>query len=264
MRSTLSAVAAGLVVAGASVASAQTIIFEDDFDSYTTTAEMGAVWTLGDGTLDTSLGNPGNSLFHPGTSPSFNAGNTNTVSFTAASPTATDALIYQADIFDDGTSNNERISAGLRAAAGENVLEMGHYNQILNAHYAYRTAIFAGGETAAEAWLAFENIVDDDGNAISNAPIEGWHRYTATITPTTVTFELDLNSDGFVNASAVIDATTTAAGFDIIRLGGPSNLSSAGGGANFDNVSLTLGVIPEPTSLALLGMGGLGLLRRRR
>jgi PEP-CTERM motif len=49
---------------------------------------------------------------------------------------------------------------------------------------------------------------------------------------------------------------------DSIRLGGPSSLSSGGGGGNFDNVSLE--VIPEPATLGLMGLGGLAMLGRKR
>jgi hypothetical protein len=88
----------------------------------------------------------------------------------------------------------------------------------------------------------------------------GWHTYTATVTPTTVTFTIDLFRDGLRNTSVTpdevsgirpgapgLDAEVTwevsagAVGFNSLRLGGPSGLSSAGSGAmGFDNLLLQL------------------------
>ena len=235
-------------------------IVDEDFESYADTAALGGVWSLGDGTLDTGLGNPGNSLSHPGTGGSFTGGNTNSLSFPAVYPGAGETLIFKADIYDDGGSNNERNTAGLRTAAGANIIEMGHYND--PSHYAIRTVLFGGGSSGS--WLAFPNIVDDGGTPIApETPVQGWHTYTASITDSDVTFTLDLNGDGNINSTLNVPIFQNGANeFNIIRLGGPSDLSSTNGGANFDNVSLEL--IPEPGTAVLAGLGALGLAARRR
>ena len=254
MKITLSV--AGVCLA-ASSAHAVSIV-DEDFESYSSTAELGQVWNLGDGTLDTSLGNPGNSMRHPG-----NGGNnTNSLSFTTVYPAEGEVLTFKADIFDDGGSNNERNTAGLRDAAGANIIEMGHYNN--PSHYAIRTVLFGSGSD--QGFVAFPNIVDDAGAPVPAAtPVAGWHRYIAEVTDTAVTFSLDLNSDGNVNSSFTRNVTQNGAfGFNIVRLGGPSGVSSPAGGVNFDNIAVDLDVIPEPTSLALLGVGGAMVLRRRR
>jgi hypothetical protein len=49
--------------------------------------------------------------------------------------------------------------------------------------------------------------------------------------------------------------------FNQVRVGGPSALSSAGGGAKFDNVLLEL--VPEPSAALLALVGGVAALRRR-
>ncbi|MEM8783715.1 MAG: PEP-CTERM sorting domain-containing protein [Planctomycetota bacterium] len=234
-----------------------TVIVDEDFESYADTAALGGVWALSDGTLDTALGNPGNSLSHPGTSGSFSGGNTNSLSFAEVAPTGTDFLAFSVDIYDDGTSSNKRTTAGLRRASpAGNLLELGMYNA--PSHYAYRVILFGSGDPS---WAAFENLVDDAGEPIENTPVEGWHTFLAEISETSIELTLDLNGDGNINATASVPISPVDLGFDIVRLGGPSDLSSAGGGANFDNVSLTL--VPEPATAALLGLGGLAMLRRR-
>ena len=50
------------------------------------------------------------------------------------------------------------------------------------------------------------------------------------------------------------------AGPSVGAAGGPSDVSSAGGAADFDNYSISQ--VPEPSALALLALGGL-MLRRR-
>lgn len=231
-------------------------IFSEDFESYADTTAMNTVWANGgSATLDLALGNPGQSLSHPGTAGSYTGGNTNSVSFAGITPTAAVPVVYSVDIYDDTASANKRVTAGLRAAAGANIFEMGMYNN--PTHFAVRTVL------PGPSWVAFTNITDDGGSAIENEPVEGWHRYQVILDGTNATFTLDLGSTGIINATTILPATFNVNfPLDSIRLGGPSDFSSAAGGANFDNISLS--TVPEPSTLLLGCMAGLGLVFRRK
>ncbi len=238
----------GLVVALCVCSATHAVtIFEDDFESYADTAAMQAVWgAAGTGTLDPNLGNPSQSGFHPG-------GAQNQVTIPGFIPTPANPVIYSVDIYDDGTSANKRITAGLRNSGVANLIEMGMYNS--PNHYAVR-AVLPG-----PSWVAFSSITDDGGTPIANAPIQGWHSYKAVFDGTNVTFTLDLGGTGIINATEVLAAPYNA-GFpiDTVRMG--IGLSSAGGGGNFDNYLLEQ--VPEPGTIALLGMAAFGLVARRR
>ena len=238
------------VVLHASISSGAVIVNET-FDSYADTAAMQANWgNAGVGTLDTTTGNGGNSAAHAG-------GTVNSWSGSSFSimPSATESIILTADIFDDGTSANERLTVGLRNAANP-LFEMGHYNGTTE-HYHVRVLNMYGGEN----WTPIST-----GLRGSSGQPAGWNRFTATFTASSLTVELDLGADGSIDGTFVSNGAPSANAFVDLRFGGPSNLSSAGGGANFDNIRLETVAVPEPASglLAAFGIvGGLAFRRRR-
>ncbi|MBX2851560.1 MAG: PEP-CTERM sorting domain-containing protein [Phycisphaeraceae bacterium] len=105
----------------------------------------------------------------------------------------------------------------------------------------YRVALMAGGVE-----------IDVDDNSLAGSIIEGGHA-TSTIIFETGATHAQLGQDlgiRLVNLNVVdtTDATTTAADLEV----------------DFDNVRLSTEVVPEPGTLALLGLGGLLIARRRR
>ncbi|MEO1496471.1 MAG: choice-of-anchor Q domain-containing protein [Planctomycetota bacterium] len=205
-------------------AGAESILFQEDFESYTDTAQMQATWgSAGAATLDATLGNPGKSANHLG-------GVQNQVTVDPVIPSAANPVVYTVDIYDDGGSANRRMTAGLRSSDTANIFEMGMYNN--PAHYAVR-AVLPG-----PSWVAFTDLVDDSGTPIANQPVAGWHTFQLVLDGSNATFTLDLNGDGNINSTLVIPVDfNEASPLDTIRLG--TGLSSLGGGANFDNFLLT-------------------------
>jgi len=196
-------------------------------------------------------------------------------------PSETESIFLQSDIY-VGNDGNSRTSAGLRNRTSTgNILEMGTYNAngvdptdgvtvVPSTTYAYRLVLFGGfgGELIQQPnWLYFDfdlalDIDDSDPGTTEPTPDgivspvdigAAWHTYSATITPDTVTFEIDLYRDGLdngatltagsdvagIDASVTYNITTGVQGFDSFRIGAPSGVSSANGVA-FDNVSLSL------------------------
>jgi len=226
-----------------SVASAQ-IIVNENFDSYADTAAMQVNWgATGLGTLDAGFGNLGQSASHLG-------GTVNSWIGSAFSltPSASQNIVLTADIYDDGTSANERITVGLRNGANP-LFEMGHYNSTTE-QYHVRVLSFAGNE----GWVALA-----PGLVTSSGQPAGWNRYEATFSLTGLTVTLDLGADGSIDGTFSSLGVPSANPFTDLRFGGPSGLTSAGGGAWFDNIRLeAVQVVPEPGSLTL-GLVGLGL-----
>ncbi len=213
---------------------------------------MQAAWPAATvSSLQTTGGNPGQFAQHPG-------GAVNAKTFAAVNPTDAQPLKFSIDIFDDGTSANKRMTAGIRAGAS-NIVELGFFNA--PSHFAFRVINFSSVAPSTNPnWVAFDTLGQ---SGINNVPNLGWHRITAMIGDTTSTFTLDRGADGSIEATHTVTTTPTAAGFTELRFGGPSGLASAGGGAGFDNILLEQ-VIPEPASLGLLAMGAVSMLRRRR
>lgn len=249
MRIHISFITIMLTLATCVAAANAEVIVSEDFESYADTAAMKVKWgSAGLGTLDKIKGNPGQSAYHPGGAVNSWIGSTFSIK-----PTAEDTIVLSADIYDDGTSANERLTVGLRNGANP-LFEMGHYNSTAE-HYHVRVLNMYGNEN----WVPIE-----PGLKASSKQPAGWNRYEATFTLTSLTVTLDLGSDGTIDGTFESLGSPSANAFVDLRFGGPSNLSSAGGGAYFDNIGLD--VVPEPATFVLFALGMIGcvaLVRRR-
>ena len=174
-------------------------------------------------------------------------------------PSESQSIVLQGDIFDIGALGNKRMSIGLRSNAPANLVEIGHWNES-SVELAGRAILFASPTpvSAQPNWQFYELPVEldrpDDADEVTTLADlgEAWHTHRVTITPTTVTYEIDLFRDGLdaatgeagFDAEMTFDVEPTASGFDSLRIGAPSGVSSPGnnfyGGVIFDNILLQL------------------------
>ena len=228
------ALAMTLSLSGSSSAA---VVVSEGFEGYADTAAMQANWNnTGLGTLGVGNGNPGNSAEHLGGTVNSWIGS----SF-SLTPSATESLVLSADIFDDGTSTNERMTVGLRNNANP-LFEMGHYNSTTEQYHVRVLNIYGN-----EGWVPIQTGLTAGGL------VAGWNRYQATFTASSLTVTIDLGADGSIDGTFTSLGAPSANPFVDLRFGGPSNLSSGGGGVRFDNISLQTVAVPEPATFSVLG-----------
>lgn len=215
-------------------------------------------------------------------------------------PTATQSVVLQGDLYDTGAAGNKHLSIGMRYVdpgvvsdfnddVNENLFELGLWNGLNPpVQYGYRIILWPGGVNPN--WAPFEadealNTNPETDLLVTPVDIgEAWHRYKATITPDSVTVELDFYRDGLNNATGgtgvdviyEVPVTVSPNGFNDLRFGGPSGVSSPGSStgldgfphnnAVFDNIMLSLVdvAVPEPTTFLLLMTTLPGLVSARR
>lgn len=218
-------------------ASAQVIVNEDFEGGF-------GNWGAGNGTLDTGFGNPGSSVQHPGGTVNEWTGSTFSLSPTNG------AITLTGDIHDGGAAGSNTI--GLRGGPFP-LFEMGHYAGDATAtgggndNFKVRINSFAGNP----------NWVGLTGGAVAiGAGNVGWNRWEAIFTDAGVTINLDIGITGTIDYTYT-SLGATAGNFSNLRIGGPSNISTAGSTVNYDNINLSQ--IPEPSTYAAI-FGGLALL----
>ena len=266
------------------------VVVNETFD-YASQGAMEAVWAGFDGLLVNSIdydydGNAdetGGYAYHGG-------GSVNAMPL--ASPVVaseTEWIKLSVDIFDDDTTldpfaplnpSNKRMSLGLRdTTVPSNLIELGMYNGVTDVHFAYRAILFgsAGDDPNWAGWDLGTEAFDIDGSGVvepdeENIPINrfqgaGWHTYHVTITPDTLIFEFDLDRDGTIDATDTYSTGVESGpvGFNELRFGGPSGITSGGGGVHFDNVVLeiiapTVSLVGDLNSDGFVGIDDLNLV----
>jgi len=228
------------------------VIINDTFD-YADLPALQAAWGSNAGlSLDLTAGNGAPSAAHSGDA-------TVHISTTAFSliPTNAEPIRLTADLWYSGTSN-QRNTVGLRNGANP-LFEVGFYNSG-GVGLSVRILNFSGNENWVTL-LPYTAGELDPQLGVGPASAQ-WIRVEATISGTSTTVTYDLGANGSVDGSFTSTGPASANPFTDLRFGGPSGLSSAGGGFMVDNIRLE--TIPEPATAAFAALGLLGILRRRR
>jgi hypothetical protein len=233
---------------------AQTILLQDNFDAYTDQASFNATWPAGggftSGTLNTAQANSApNSVLNSGT---VTMRNDRALS-APYMPTPGNPLQFQFSFFDsNGTAAAYRqvstIVSGTANLSGQ-LISLGMNNNITGQTlYSARVLGFDGGTGA-------NNFFQLAGTPTRST---GWHTLEALIGTDGTTNSIDFFVDG-VHSSIVATGFTLRA-YDTVRVG--SGLTATQPAA-FDDVLVQVPAVPEPSTLALAGLGLGGLIVRR-
>jgi hypothetical protein len=262
---------------------ADTTIIDDNFESYADDSAMQAAWvpngtlsqppflfdfnTPGQPYTDITPPDPGSvdgkAVLFDGTTGGFLKSSTE---FSIV-PSATQNVVLKGDLAHDMQNGNKRLTIGLRytGEATENLIEIGFYNGFTVGpngeffQFGHRTALMPGNTNWQAATLP------DNKNQLFEIAQKGFHTFQATISTTDITFQIDLFGDGINNgtnepgwdSTDVVAAVTSANGYNDIRFGGPSGITSASPFLGIDNISLKLVDIVGPSENADFDGNGL-------
>jgi hypothetical protein len=226
---TVRALAAGLlpcIVATAFSAPASRILIADDFESYTNTASLRAVWTNGTGELLTNAPGGGQAVLHDGD-------DTNRKGGFSITPDETHTIVLSADFYDFATNIDKRVTLSLRNAAGQS-LDIGIAGSAI---YSVR----AVGYAAHTNWVPFKR---------GQQAIAGWHRMRAELSQSNLFATLDSGVNGKVDRKLNIPLDGPVPKFSQLRFGGLSKRPSRGGPVLVDNIRLEVVTVSPPVGAA--------------
>jgi len=168
---------------------------------------------------------------------------------------------YYADTDLGGTlTESDNIYASGNGYATSDEMHFGHFNTgDLSSGYPTLGLEIHGGPSA---WAIIDGILSPSG---VSAPWllnkKFWWKYTYDGSTKTITVDVADNAAYTGNAVQIV-YTNAAADFDINSFGLVVATTNGPRNGNMDNVEYT--IVPEPATVAILGLGSLVLLRRRR
>jgi hypothetical protein len=236
------------------------LLLQDNFESYTDQASFQVAWPVVSPQPSAVWStNQAASPTHSIQSPAVTTAQGNTVAarnfrtFSPTNPSAGNVLEYSFNFFDsNGATAAYRQFANLQATAAPGtggLISMGLNNNISSTFYMARVLGFDGG-TGVSAYFQ----LNDAG---APARSTGFHNLLVDVS----TNQLDFFVDG-IHAKTLTGFTLPTSPFDRVLLG--SGLSNNGNEAYFDDVYVgPIAAVPEPSTLALTGLAGVGLLVRR-
>lgn len=234
------------------------VLLSDNFDGYADQAAFQTAWpviTGTGGTLSTTQAVSGAfSVNYPLTA------QRNGRSFTeSGNPSASASITFSFNFYDSDVAASPyrmygTILDGAASASGQ-LISLGLNNNL--------TSAAQGGNFYMARILGYTPPGQAAGDffKLNDNPLllrtTGWHNLSVTITDTAFNFYVD------GSLAETVANTLTLRSYDSVRLG--SGVSSTRE-AFFDNVSVTVNAVPEPTTGALiaLGLSGLLVLRRQR
>ena len=193
------------------------VFVQEDFESYTNTAALRAVWQGGTAELDPDAPGGGKAARHDG-------GDLNELGGFAVRPDTNYDVVFSADLYDTATNVGRRVTVALRNGSGAN-LEFGHIYEV--GPYAMRLNGFA----RPTEWVSFDPLI---------APHRGWNRFRAIVSMTNTVVMLDLGADGTIDQTLQFPGPAPAKPFTSIRFGGLPERVSHGGPIWVDNIRLAL------------------------
>ena len=241
-------------------ASAQ--VFVSEPFNYANDAALAVNWTISTSpiTLNTTNGNPSPSVSNAATATAANIWKGSAFSLT---PTDAAPIRLSADFFSPAVTAGAVTTVGLRTGANP-LYEMGLYRSFDN--------IQTGSATSEALTPVGTGIGTRTINLGADLPGQDWvkmadyfngrARFEATFTTLSVTTRIDIGIDGTWEFAFTETGTTATGAFTDLRIHAPVATAAGSGGTGVDNILLE--VIPEPSSLLLLGLGGSLTLRRRR
>jgi hypothetical protein len=254
----LLALGAVAILGLANNASAQVIVSEQF--NYADQAALDVNWNLGlNNTLTLNPGTSDASISGAGTNPNIWAGSTFSLAPTDASP-----IRLTADISAPGNAGTVG-TVGLRQSGGINPLfEMGLYRSFDNVQTGPDTTAIGTGTGIGVRTINIGSDLNAQDWVKMGDYYNGSARFEATFTSTSVTTRIDLNIDGTWDLSYTENGTVPTAAFSDLRVHSPVASTAGAGGITVDNIVLE--VVPEPSTYALLGLGGLfvGFAAKRR
>lgn len=236
------------------------VYVNETFD-YADQTALAANWTMGTSplSLNTGVGNPSPSVNNPGTSTGANIWSGSTFSLT---PTDANPIRLTGDIISDGLAGSVT-TIGLRTGANP-LFEMGLYRLFDNVQTGPDTSEAGTGTGFGTRTINIGQDLPGQDWVKMGDYYTGSARFEATISEFSVTTRVDVGIDGSWDFEFTETGTASIGAFSDLRIHAPATTGAGTTGAIVDNVRLE--VIPEPSTYALLGLGGLMLavLRRRK